>query len=315
MLVLNHSHKFSITMTTGSHSIMDVSSIFRANVLLESIQNFIFDATDNFNTWSLFKDPSKSTSSFSKNTESLDTLIQNLILELSWIRVSDIVWKLSTLRFNNVGFSWLNIVHLRIRTSDHRVLNFLLVNGSWILMINESFSWRPMLSLDCWLVKSIEHCVSVDCANNFSGTCSDINELIHKFFKFILNCLGLLIDVWIFDWTYISNHSRNLSSFNNNSFLDFFWRLIHSASIFISSCIQEIHCSLLDLSSPFHIIDCFFNVEFSCDSFVGFWFKSICLGISKNTSVSCLFSTGSENFLLWNWLSWRLVVISISLWW
>ena len=120
-------------------------------------------------------------------------MIQNLVLELSWIRISDIVRKLSTLRFNNIGLSWFNIVHLRIRTSNHCVLNLLLVNGGWILMIDESFSWRNMLSLNYWLVKSIQHCVSVDCANNFSGPCSDINKLIHMLFKFILNCLNFFI--------------------------------------------------------------------------------------------------------------------------
>ena len=62
-------------MTTGCESISDISSILRAKFLLESVQNFFFDAADDLKKWSLSEDPVKSTSSFSSDGALFDVLV------------------------------------------------------------------------------------------------------------------------------------------------------------------------------------------------------------------------------------------------
>lgn len=85
--------------------------------------------------------------------------MEHLAVKLGWGLLSQFIRQLTTLRFNDVCFSWGNTISLRIVTLANTLLNSLLMRPGRILVLDQSLRRRLVLSLRAWHVVAVEDVV------------------------------------------------------------------------------------------------------------------------------------------------------------
>ena len=216
--------------------------------------------------------------------------MQELIVELRWSFLSHLVWKLSSLRLDNIGLTWGNAVCLRVFALSDSVLDSFLVVPGRVFVLDKSPCWRLVLPLRTRQVVPIKESLgsresAYDICTLSSG--SSVDHFVHEGFKLILNFFGLLLEMPVSNFSLAPIISHNVSDLSDvllsswrhvnwlrNIPIDFIKSMSIGWKPFDSSRVEQIHlpcfyCIFPELARGsgrvYHIDSCI-NIHGSSDS-------------------------------------------------
>lgn len=133
LILINQIHKL-VCDVTRLKSISNIILIFVSNVITNFLYKGISDRHDYLKSWSL----SKFTFDFTSHLhcEFFHVLVKNLVVELFWFCLRNVIIQLTTHWLNDVGFSWRDAICLSIFSLSNWGLDFLFVVPGWVLMLN-----------------------------------------------------------------------------------------------------------------------------------------------------------------------------------
>jgi len=157
LLVFNHVIQVIIDMPS-SHGVSDIFSVLWSDIVLHSLHDFRFDIGYEFQKRFLSPYPTKS-AFFRVDGTLFDVLVDYMIVEFFRAFDSNIIWKFTTLWFDNVTFTRRSVESYWVYALIKSILNSLLVISSRILMLDQSLCRWLMFSIRSWLVVSIKNLV------------------------------------------------------------------------------------------------------------------------------------------------------------